>query len=336
MSRLIIHIGTHKTATTTVQRQLAQNRTSLATRGIWYPDYDLIDKGGHYAHLGIVNGFSGQHDKFSVQDAQVFFARVSERARDFDATILSGEPFYRHIAYDKSGRIPYRPEAYWPLREAYITQVREAFATIPVEIIVVFRRQVDYAPSLYQEQVKVTRYASTFADFRREYWYHFDYLRQARAWAATFDRLVVMRFEELIGGGDPTGALGARLGLDLSNLKAVRAQNVSMPPDAVVLKRLLHATKINKDVLRTDIETALAGPLRRRVRKFNNRSLYDHAKDMRSFHESFAAENETLRLEFLPETPEPIFSNRLRSDLRFGDKLHPYFLNMLVKGLIGQ
>ena len=310
--------------------------TSLAARGIWYPDYDLIGKGSHYAHLGIVNGFSGQHDKFSTQDARTFFTRVSERARDFDATILSGEPFYRHIAYEKQRKIPSRPEAYWPLREAYVAQVRELFPASPVEIVVVFRRQVDYAPSLYQEQIKVTRYSRTFAEFRRAYWYHFDYLRQARVWAAAFEKLVVMRFEDLIGGGDPTGALGARLGLDLSDLEEVPVQNASLPPDAVVLKRLLHATKIDKDVLRADIEKALAGPLRRRVRKFDNRSLYDHTRDMRSFHESFAPENEMLRREFLPEAPEPLFSEKLRRDLRFGDELHPYFLNMLVKGLIGQ
>jgi hypothetical protein len=333
MSRLILHIGTHKTATTTLQRHLARNRETLAARGIWYPDYGLIGKGTHYAHLGIVNAFSGKHDKFSPEDARRFFREVAARARDHDATILSGEPFYRHIAYHQPGRIPQDPETYWLLREAYVAEVREAFGDVPAEIAVVFRRQVDYAPSLYQEQIKVTRYTRDFAAFRREFWYHFDYLGQARLWARAFGILRPMRFEDLIAGGDPVAAFGSLLGLDLSGPETVAQQNVSMHPDAVVLKRLLHATKIDKDVLRGDIEAMLDGPLRARIRKFRNRSLYEDAEDMKAFHRGFCRDNDYLGREFFPGfTPgSQLFSDALDTDLRFGDKLHPYFLNMLMK-----
>ena len=336
MSLLILHIGTHKTATTTLQRHFARNRAALAARGIWYPDYDLIGKGGHYAHLGMVNAFAGQHDKYSVEDARNFFREVGARVRDHEVTLISGEPFYRHIAYRSPGQVPEDPEIYWPLRDAYIEQIREAFGDVPAEIAVVFRRQVDYAPSLYQEQVKVTRYAQDFATFRREFWYHFDYLGQARAWARVFGTLHVLRFEDLVSGGDPVAAFGALLGLDLSGPETVAQQNVSMHPDAVVLKRLLHATKIDKDVLRADIEKMLEGPLRRRVRKFSNRSLYADAADMQAFHRSFRRDNEYLGREFFPgfAPGSQLFSDRLKEDLRFGDELHPYFLNMMLKELI--
>ena len=43
MGRLIVHIGTHKTATTTIQHHLAANRKVLASRGIWYPSYRLLN-----------------------------------------------------------------------------------------------------------------------------------------------------------------------------------------------------------------------------------------------------------------------------------------------------
>lgn len=336
MSRLILHIGTHKTATTTLQRHLARNRKALAARGIWYPDYGLIGKSRHYAHLGIVNAFSGKHDKYSVEDARRFFHEVSLRVRDHEATIISGEPFYRHIVYGKAGQLQ-DPEVYWPLREAYIAQVREAFGDVSAEIAVVFRRQVDYAPSLYQEQIKVTRYAQDFATFRREFWYHFDYLGQARAWERAFDTLRPMRFEDLIADGDPATAFGRLLDLDLSGPATVARQNVSLHPDAVVLKRMLHATKIDKDVLRADIEAILEGPLRQKVQKFRNRSLYANAEDMKAFHQRFRRDNEYLGREFFSGfvPGSDLFSNKLRTDLRFGDQLHPFFLNMMIQALKG-
>lgn len=333
MGRLIVHIGTHKTATTTLQRHLARNRAALADRGIWYPGYDLIDRPAHYAHLGIVNALSGQHEKFDVADAQRFFAEVVARVPDHDVTILSAEPFYRHIAYPEGGGIPRDRGQYWRRRHAYIARIREILGACPAEIVVVFRRQADYAPSLYQEQVKTTRYREDFRAFRREFWYHFDYLGQARAWAAAFGGLTALRFEDLVADRDPVAAFAARLGLDLSGPQTVRQQNVSMHPDAVVLKRILHATKADKDAIRDDIEAALAGPLSRRIRKFRNRSLYADAEDLRGFQAGFAADNEALRRAFFPDAAAPLFDEATRTDLRFGDTLHPHFLNILLQAL---
>jgi hypothetical protein len=332
MGRLIVHIGTHKTATTSLQRHLAKNRAALAARGILYPDYDLIGRGGHYAHLGIVNALSGQHDKLGVADAQAFFAAVMARVPDHDATILSAEPFYRHVAYAEAGAVPPEPERYWPLRRAYVERVRELFAPHPVEVVVVFRRQADYAHSLYQEQIKSTRYREDFRGFRPQFWYHFDYLGQARAWAAAF-ALRPLRFEDLVAGGDPVAAFGAHLGLDLSGPERVSQQNLSLHPDAVVLKRILHATHADKDAIRADIEAVLKGPLARRIRKFKNRSLYADAADLAGFQAGFAADNETLRRDFFPALPAPLFAPDFPAALRFGDALHPHFLNMLVQAL---
>jgi hypothetical protein len=334
MGRLILHIGTHKTATTTLQRHLYRNRKTLAARGIWYPDYRLTGEGHNIAHQGMANGLAGRSDRYSPQDARRFFRDVRSRVRDHDATIISGEPFYRHVAQDGIKQ-PYTRETYWPLRHAFIAQVREVFGDIPAEIAVVFRRQVDYAPSLYQEQVKITRYSKDFATFRQEFWYHFDYLGQARAWAHAFDALRPMRFEDVIAEGDPAKTFGRMLGLDLTGPGKVVPQNVSMHPDAVVLKRTLHAINIKKDVLRADIEAILDGPLRTEIPKIGNRSLYANAEDMAAFHQNFRPDNLLLGREFFSRSAQDgdLFSNDLRTDLHFGDRLDPLFLNMLVQGL---
>ena len=61
--RRILHIGTHKTATTSLQTALYNNRHSLAEQGVIYPnlvDWDLRQRAGHHgafpgrAHRGPV------------------------------------------------------------------------------------------------------------------------------------------------------------------------------------------------------------------------------------------------------------------------------------------
>lgn len=333
MSRLIIHIGTHKTATTTLQRHLARNRAALAGRGIWYPDYSLIGKTGHYAHLGIVNAFSAQHPKLSRQDAERFFAAVTERSRDYDATIISAEPFYRHIVYPARNAIPADHDLYWRQRDRYITRVRQLFGDRPAEIVVVFRRQADYAHSLYQEQVKVTRYRKGFAAFRREFWYHFDYLRQARAWARQFDGLAPLRFEDLVAGRDPIGRFAAHLGLDLSGPNPVDQQNVSLPPDVVAIKRILNATQLDGDEIDEDVEALLSGPLGSKLSRHGARSLYQSRDEMLAFQASFAEANATLLREFFPGLPAdaPIFDDRFPHDCAYGDRIDPALMHEMIK-----
>jgi len=46
MARLILHIGTHKTATTTIQNSFHANRKLLAQHGLIYPD--LGRAAGHH------------------------------------------------------------------------------------------------------------------------------------------------------------------------------------------------------------------------------------------------------------------------------------------------
>lgn len=331
MPRLILHIGTHKTATTSIQRFLRHNQETLAARGVFYPDYSLINRKPHYAHLGMVNALSGRHKNYSPEIAETFFRKVLERVPDYDTTIISAEPFYRHVQNDPDEDPYYAPEQYWPLREAYISRIRELFGE--AQVVVVFRRQADYAQSLYQEHVKVTRYRGNFREFLRDFWFHFDFARQAQAWNAAFPGLQAMLFDRLTATGDATGEFCRLLGLPVEGLEELPRANEGLATDMVVLKRMLHRTDENKDVLREKVEQLALRMPPEVTETFKQRSFFSSARDMRQFQEGFATDNEALRPFLLhPDLPgnAPVFSSKVKDGLNFGDRIKPQVLQAML------
>ncbi|MEB3421091.1 hypothetical protein ACFSDD_23625 [Salipiger marinus] len=331
MPRLILHIGTHKTATTSIQRFFKHHQASLADRGVFYPDYSLIGRKPHYAHLGMVNALSGRHKNYSAELAESFFRKVLERVPDHETTILSAEPFYRHVLNDPEEEPLYTPEEYWPLRESYIARIRDLFGE--AQVVVVFRRQADYAQSLYQEHVKVTRYRGNFREFLNDFWYHFVFAEQARAWNAAFPGLQAMLFDRLTATGDPTAEFCRLLGLPVEGLGPVPRANEGLPVDLVVLKRMLHRGRDDKDTLRDKLE-ALAERLPPEVVEgFRARSFFNGAGEMKTFQTGFAAQNETLRPFLLHDdlpAEGPVFPAEFRKGLNFGDRLKPPLLRALL------
>lgn len=330
MPQIILHIGTHKTATTSIQQFLRHHDATLAERGVFYPNYTLIGKGSHYAHLGMVNALSGRHKSYSTDTARKFFAKVRERAADFDTTIISAEPFYRHVD-NKPGDSPYyTQEEYWPLRQAYIDKVQDIFGD--AQVVVVFRRQMDYAQSLYQEHVKVTSYRRDFRKFLSEFWFHFAFAEQAEAWASHFASLQVLNFEKLQQTGDAVGEFCRLLSLPIEGLERLPRSNEGMPVDLVTMKRTLHRVSEDRDALRAKLER-LANLLPDELEPFfKTRSFFTAAREARTFQKSFTAANERLR-PFLVQPHDadrPIFSVIPPRDQVYGDRIMPQVLDALL------
>jgi hypothetical protein len=92
MARIVLHVGTHKTATTTLQNTLGANRARLAERGIVYPK---IRPGN--AHHSLATQWIELPDTYrNPAPAAELWREVAAMARDPDATvILSSEEFSR-------------------------------------------------------------------------------------------------------------------------------------------------------------------------------------------------------------------------------------------------
>lgn len=326
MARLILHIGTHKTATTSIQRFLATNRKTLADRGVFYPGYNLVGKTSHYAHLGMVNALSGQHKSFTADDALRFFGKVRERMADYDTTIISGEPFYRHIASEYGDAPGMEPETYWPARRAYVARIHDIFGE--AEIAVVFRRQADYAQSLYQEHIKVTRYLGRFRDFLTDFWFHFAFLDQITAWQTAFPVVRAMTFEKLVASGDAVAEFARLLGLPSDGLEPAERHNEAMSADLVILKRMLQAGPGDKDAFRRQMETlgTLIDPAV--LAAVEPRSFFGTGMARRTFQQQFAEANEALKPfllhDFAPD--EPTFPKSFKPGTNFGDSPDPTIL----------
>lgn len=327
MPRLILHIGTHKTATTSIQHHFFKHRDALAGRGLFYPGYDLIGKKPHYAHLGMVNALAGQHKNYSREDARRFFRAVRERQGDYDTTLISAEPLYRHATGQGPGSAP---EAYWPARMQFIEEIHDLLGA--AEVVVVFRRQADYAQSLYQEHLKVTQYDRSFPAFLADFWFHFAFLDQARAWDSVFPGLRALSFEKLIGTGDAVAEFARLLDLPVQGLPPAVRHNEAMATDMVILKRILQAVTSKDEALQRveQLQDRLDPGL---LAGLEPRSFFADAEARLAFQASFAADNAALK-SFMAQghaEDEPCFPATFKAGGQFGDSPHPKVMAKLLR-----
>lgn len=84
----------------------------------------------------------------------------------------------------------------------------------PAEIAIVIRQQDQFAESMYQEQIKVTRHSLEFAEFLEKFWFHFDYTAQIKAWKKHFSTIHIIPFDR-IKGDDIAGRFLQHIGINL-------------------------------------------------------------------------------------------------------------------------
>ncbi|MCB1487861.1 MAG: hypothetical protein KDJ88_10435 [Bauldia sp.] len=293
---IFLHIGSHKTGTTAVQRFAASHRAVLRGRGLWYPSYEEIGLSGHYAHHHFAHAIADvARGRFGIEDATRFAEAVRRGRKKGEIVLISAEPIYRHVLKG--------PDDYWARRDAYIARLRDVLGADGVTVLAVFRRQDGFARSLYQEKIKSRKYAARFRQFLVEQRHEFEYHRQLSVFARVFDTVDLLVYEDLRQRG-LIDAFFAHLGVDVSDLDRGPAENRSLPIELVEYKRLLNATKAGKDKLEH-----VADLLDKRAAKGG---LVDHVdwisrQDMETFCASFAAENEMLRRDFASDHPAPLF-----------------------------
>ncbi|WP_210527328.1 hypothetical protein [Rubellimicrobium arenae] len=333
MSKIILHIGTHKTATTSIQRFLRRHDWELRKRGYFYPDYTLIGKPGHYAHFGIVNALSGGHPKLSPDDAMAFFKEVVNASRDYDKTIISAESFYRH-GWPKSARTP---EKYWRARKDYISRIQDLFGD--AEVVVVFRAQAEYAESLYQETVKATKLKEGFDRFLTTHWPHFAFAEQADAWNETFPGLVALSYHKLVESGDAVKEFCRLLSIPIEGFPPAERFNERMPHDLLALKRLVNGTaSADKEALLKMIVELGEIMGKGKSSGKEKRSFFASEAARGAFQDSFTQSNEQLR-RFMPHVFAPderVLPTTFAAVDAFGDQPSADFMFDLVRRTIEQ
>ncbi|QYX56870.1 hypothetical protein K1T73_00155 [Roseovarius sp. SCSIO 43702] len=133
MARLVLHIGTHKTGTTTVQNALHANREALAAHGVLYPD--LSPHTGHHGFLTDWIALPAAYRKLGGGKAGL--ARIADELRGTDTCLLlSSEEMSR--AGGAGGRVDYR-------------ELRGIFDGFDILVLCVVREQGQFLQSVYAE-----------------------------------------------------------------------------------------------------------------------------------------------------------------------------------------
>jgi hypothetical protein len=134
VSKIILHIGTHKTASTTIQDMFWENSARLEAHGVIYPRLSR-----HTGHHGLVPGWTGMPNAYKLPGGGL--PALKKIARDHagsDRTVfLSSEEFSRERAI---------------VEMAPIRDVLSAFDEI--EVICAVRVQWQFLQSIYLEMSK--------------------------------------------------------------------------------------------------------------------------------------------------------------------------------------
>jgi hypothetical protein len=229
MARVVLHIGTHKTATTTIQDLFRHNAAILARHGLIYPALDPR----HSGHHGLVMDWNPLPAVYELAGGSVAALRriAAEHAAGPGTVLLSSEEFSRGAA---GARVDFRA-------------VRRALAGFDrVEVLCVLREQWRFLQSVYVELSKyrppprpVHLVAEALQTGLAEgLWLDYGALYDHLLTAFAPDEITFLDFGRAARGpGGIAGAVMRELGLPagpevLEPLGDGRA-NVSMPPLAV-------------------------------------------------------------------------------------------------------
>jgi hypothetical protein len=234
---LVLHIGSGKTGTSSIQQFLRINRPRLARRGILYPHAP-----GRARHTQL--GF------FVKTEAEL--ARTVEWTRAGHGDVAAfQEDFERRLTDEIRTAAPKRvvmsDEALYNLSDDSVRRLRALADRIAdrVRVVVYLRRQDDQLISRYQQEVKVGE-VRTLADFATaDLTTAYDYRAKLALWERYVEpeRVVVRRFEHtaMLEGSlyaDVLAAAGIPGPVD--DMKPINLRNKSLDAEAVEVLRLLN------------------------------------------------------------------------------------------------
>lgn len=313
--RCILHIGTEKTGTTSLQRFLALNRAALIAQGIYVPaslappdppgalnhsdlaalalaDWRLDDKLRQQRGIATLDDLA----RFRAVTAAAFAAEIAAAPEGCDTLLISTEHCHsRVLLLDEVARL-----------YAFLVPFAAEY-----EVLVYLRPQHDLAMSQYgmqllageagAEMLPPLPYPADYAKARTTDAAYFDYGRLLSRWAAIFGRPAIRPVlfpDALRAGGDVIDEFCARIGIDTAAMKRPRrlASNVSAPA-----QRFLHGL-LPLAAARLGAEAdAVIGFVAERLRRSSPGHGELPPRDAVSrFLAQFDASNERVRIEWFP------------------------------------
>ncbi len=222
MNTLYLHIGLHKTATTTIQHFLTENDEVLKTKGYTYPKFPI-----HYPYMGkdrngIFLGtpyldYDGQR-RTDIEEEyyKTCMGTIHELFETYPNVILSNERLW----YDL-------PKAEGALMQKLLDDASEH--GYQIKMIVYVRRQDKFVESFWNEQIKSnineTRKFEQYKDeySRLKFGEYFSRLGDM----AGDENLIMRRFEDVVRGEGILADFMKIIGLELTDEYQISVENAN-------------------------------------------------------------------------------------------------------------
>ncbi|GGZ68613.1 sulfotransferase family protein [Paraglaciecola chathamensis] len=228
--KLIIHVGTPKTGTTSVQTYLSKKQRKLRTKGILYPhNLEVSNNPGAPTHHWFEKNLVSTHvDNFIANVSNV----ITQIKSETHTVILSSEGIYNY---------------WWDFPEASKNLLGELAKLFDVKLWVWFREPVSFMQSYYKQCIRNPKVASnpcygkdlSFNEMLDIPWFaqHLDYqgfVTQARM---IFGENSVSAFEYK---GDIVKQVSTLLGLATAHDNPTPRQNTSLNQASITLLRAIN------------------------------------------------------------------------------------------------
>ncbi len=177
---IILHIGQHKTGSTTLQNALYRQKNDLLQKGYVY---NVIEP--WLKHTQLCNLFK-EDPALAIKNLHQDIKKYEKTAHTY---IISDEVFYVQPHNHCNGSWEYlkkiNQKQYIEEKKNYIHTVFEACRGSKVKIVLYLRRQDLFADSLYKQLIRGNYFADRF-EFLAHIEYFMDYFLQCSLWEETF------------------------------------------------------------------------------------------------------------------------------------------------------
>lgn len=273
--RFVVHIGTHKTGTSSIQTFCAANRKELLEQGIYYPTNKYSSRNFNFLAARIARG--------DLDEPRAFLADAARKAarKGAHTVLLSAESFYAMNSF--FFRLYNRPVGnYWASEKHAVEAFRTCFPRGEMRILCYLRRQDRQVETVYNQCVKhETGFPGTIDDFLPLMEDMLDYAGHLDLWADAFgagniqvrsydqaaDRLIPDFLEASVGIQDDKGfrpikeEANVRLNRDVMEYKRI-LNRIDMPRHEQVL-HMLSLWALSQQMGDTHIHQRYLGPQER-------------------------------------------------------------------------
>ncbi|MCB1681065.1 MAG: hypothetical protein KDI65_03950 [Alphaproteobacteria bacterium] len=302
--KLLLHIGTHKTATTSLQHFFALNRSLLKTHGFFYPENDDSAYVFNFLASRVAFGKAGETAAFLTA------TRKKAEEANCHTVVISGESFYAMTGFFLDLQKRERSDNYWTHEERLVQDVKEACAGYEdILVTCTFRPQDELAGSLYNQFVKnVFGISESYSKFLEHSRPIYDYAEHLSLWEKAFGKeaLRLKNFnavkKDIIR--DFCASFLTETCFEQASIKELES-NTRLNRDILEVKRLYNATKP---------DPALAFVSARTFRAINDHfpdsdgyQVFANPDEQKAFFSAFQAGNDTLCQSY-GLTPLPAYS----------------------------